>query len=109
MNRFADGKDSAMAGSITFEPEPVMVENMDEKSVMIVDFKESSAQLKTLLDLEEASLVTKNIEPFFLDGKFSKSIFIFLTILLILNRYFYRCEWQLVFLGGLLCGREQSI
>lgn len=70
MNRFggSGNPSSAHGGSITFEPEPVMVENLDDRSVMIVDFKESSVQMKTLLDLEEASLVTKAVEPFFLDA-----------------------------------------
>ena len=68
MNRFGGNDDSANAGSFTFEPEPVMIENLDDKSVLIIDFQDSSAQIKTLLDLEEASLVTKSVEPFFLDA-----------------------------------------
>ena len=71
MNRFGDNEDSADVRDNTFEPEPVMLENLDDKSVLIIDFQDSSAQIKTLLDLEEASLVTKSVEPFFLDGKSS--------------------------------------
>ena len=51
-----------------YEPEPVQVENLDEMSALIVDFTDLSAQTKTLLDLEEAALVTKAVEPFFLDA-----------------------------------------
>ena len=71
MSRFGDNDDSANARDSTLEPEPVMIENLDDKSVLIIDFQDSSAQIKTLLDLEEASLVTKSVEPFFLDGKSS--------------------------------------
>ena len=71
MNRLGDNNDSADVRDNTLEPEPVMLENLDDKSVLIIDFQDSSAQIKTLLDLEEASLVTKSVEPFFLDGKSS--------------------------------------
>ena len=55
-------------GGASFEP--VQVEQLDDVSALIVDFGESTATTKTLLDLDEAALVTKSVEPFFLDGKF---------------------------------------
>ena len=64
------GGDESINGANIFDAEPVQVENLDEKSALIVDFSDSSVQTKTLLDLEEAALVTKTVEPFFLDGKF---------------------------------------
>ena len=45
------------------------MEQLDDVSALIVDFGESTATTKTLLDLDEAALVTKSVEPFFLDGK----------------------------------------
>ena len=48
--------------------EPVLIEQMDEISALIVDFGESNVTTKTLLDLDEAALVTKSVEPFFLDA-----------------------------------------
>jgi len=43
---------------------------MDDISALIVDFGEDKATTKTLLDLDEAALITKSVEPFFLDGKY---------------------------------------
>ena len=40
---------------------------MDDKSALIVDFEGCTVQVKSLLDLDEAALVTKTVEPFFLD------------------------------------------
>ena len=40
----------------------------DDKSALIVDFNELTVTAKSLLDLEEAALVTKAVEPFFLDS-----------------------------------------
>ena len=63
------GDESGSAANI-YEAEPVQIENLDEKSALIVDFSDNSVKTKTLLDLEEAALVTKTVEPFFLDGKY---------------------------------------
>ena len=57
--------DEGMAGGF----EPVQVAEFDDKSALLVDFSKSTATTKTLLDLEEAVLITKSIEPFFLDCK----------------------------------------
>ena len=48
--------------------EPVQVAEVDDKSALIIDFSDNTVQSKTLLDLEEAALMTKAIEPFFLDN-----------------------------------------
>lgn len=56
------------ASSAAFEP--IQVAEMDEISALIVDFGEGTATTKTLLDLDEAALITKSVEPFFLDGKY---------------------------------------
>ncbi len=52
--------------------EPVQVAELDDKSVLCIDFAQSTATNKSLLDLEEASTVTKSIEPFFLDAENGK-------------------------------------
>lgn len=40
-----------------------------DKSVVIVDFRQSSATTKTLIDLDIPVQITKSVEPFFLDSK----------------------------------------
>ena len=50
------------------EYEPVQVAGMDDTSALIVDFSKASVQTKTLLDLQEATAITKPVEPFFLDA-----------------------------------------
>ena len=101
------GGDESINGANIFDAEPVQVENLDEKSALIVDFSDSSVQTKTLLDLEEAALVTKTVEPFFLDGKFLNQSLLNPYIYLldqVVNELFvdivYSGEWKLILLGG---------